>query len=113
MYSADSEIGQRRINKYKNSNCTYVMQIESGEVIDPTYHGNVARFINHSCDPNCKTIKWTILNEVCVGIFAIKDILENEELSFDYQFDFFKTPFTRCYCGTSKCIGFLGVNTNK
>ena len=52
------------------------------------------------------------MNEVCVGIFALKDLQENEELTFDYQFDFFKTPFTRCYCGTKKCKGFLGVATN-
>lgn len=44
-----------------------------------------------------------------MGIFALRDIHENEELSFDYQFDFFKTPFTKCYCGTSKCKGYLGV----
>ena len=85
------------------------MKIENNEVIDPTYSGNVARFINHSCDPNCETRKWTILNEVCVGIFAVKDMAENEELTFDYQFDFFKTPFTRCYCGTANCKGYLGV----
>jgi len=49
------------------------------------------------------------LGEVCVGIFSLKDIKLNEELSFDYQFDFFKTPFTKCYCGTPKCKGYLGV----
>lgn len=88
------------------------MRIDNNEVIDPTVSGNVARFINHSCDPNCQTRKWTVMNEVCVGIFALKDLQENEELTFDYQFDFFKTPFTRCYCGTKKCKGFLGVATN-
>jgi len=46
---------------------------------------------------------------VCVGLFTLKDIKENEELTFDYQFDFFKTPFTKCYCGTPKCKGYLGV----
>ena len=44
-----------------------------------------------------------------VGIFAVKDIQENEEPSFDYQFDFFKTPWTECYCGSSNCKGYLGV----
>ena len=47
-----------------------------------------------------------------MGIFAQKDIQENEELTFDYQFDFFKTAFTKCYCGTAKCKGFLGVARN-
>lgn len=48
-----------------------------------------------------------------MGIFAIKDIQENEELTFDYQFDFFKTPCTRCYCGSKNCKMFLGVATGK
>ncbi len=94
---------------YKNSTCTYLMKTTNNEVIDPTFYGNIARFINHSCDPNCVTQKWNVLGEVCVGIFAVRDIKENEELTFDYQFDFFKTPFTKCYCGTAKCKGYLGV----
>jgi SET domain-containing protein len=85
------------------------MQTTNNEVIDPTFVGNIARLINHSCEPNCETQKWNVLGEVCVGIFALKDIHENEELTFDYQFDFFKTPFTKCYCGVSKCKGYLGV----
>jgi SET domain-containing protein len=112
VFSTDSDIGSKRIKRYKHSKCTYLMRIENNEVIDPTYSGNIARFINHSCDPNCQTRKWTIQNEICVGIFAQKDILENEELTFDYQFDFFKTAFTKCYCGAAKCKGFLGVARN-
>ena len=109
IFSVDSELGQKRVAEYKNSTCTYLMRTTNNEVIDPTYVGNIARFINHSCDPNCETQKWNVLGEVCVGIFALRDIKENEEFSFDYQFDFFKTPFTKCYCGTSKCKGYLGV----
>lgn len=84
VFSTDSDIGSKRIKRYKHSKCTYLMRIENSEVIDPTYSGNIARFINHSCDPNCQTRKWTIQNEICVGIFAQKDIQENEELTFDY-----------------------------
>ncbi len=53
-------------------------------MIDPTYKGNLARFINHSCDPNCITVKWNVLGEVCIGIFANRDIMEDEEFTFDY-----------------------------
>lgn len=109
VFDVDSDIGKERIEKYKKSTCTYMMRTENGEVIDPTTHGNIARFINHSCDPNCVTRKWTVLGETSVGIFARKDIKEDEELSFDYQFDTFKTPYTRCYCGTANCKGFLGL----
>lgn len=55
------------------------------------------------------TQKWNVLGEIAVGIFALKDIKEDEELSFDYQFDVYHTPFTRCLCGTSKCKGYLGL----
>ena len=111
IFSSDSDFGQKRINKYKKSTCTYLMRIDNNEVIDPTSSGNIARFINHSCDPNCQTIKWQVLDEMQVGIFTIKDIQENEELTFNYQFDFFKTLFYRCYCGSRNCRGFLGVAT--
>ena len=50
------------------------MRISSKEVIDPTYKGNMARFINHSCAPNCITEKWHVLGETCVGIFSVRDI---------------------------------------
>ena len=50
-----------------------------------------------------------MLKETSIGIFARKDIEEDEELTFDYQFDAFKTPFTKCYCGVAKCKGYLGL----
>mgnify|MGYP000880086048 FL=1 len=85
------------------------MKIGGNEVIDPTFKGNMARFINHSCKPNCVTQKWHVLGEVCVGIFTLQDIKQDEELTFDYQFDIFKTPLTRCLCGAKECKGYLGV----
>lgn len=109
VFYVDSDLGKKRQEMYKHSTCTYMMRTDNGEVIDPTYYGNIARFINHSCDPNCVTRKWTVAKETMVGIFARKDIREDEELSFDYQFDSFKTPFTKCYCGTTKCKGYLGL----
>lgn len=109
VLSIHSEEGRRRIQEYSKSNCTYMMKLQKDEVIDPTYKGNMARFINHSCEPNCETQKWNVQGEVCVGIFSIKDIQEGEELTFDYKFEAYKTPFTRCLCGAKKCKGYLGL----
>lgn len=53
-----------------------MMRTSGNDVIDPTYKGNLARFMNHSCDPNCETQKWHVLGETCIGLFAIKDIEE-------------------------------------
>ena len=61
-----------------------MMRITKNEVIDPTYKGNLARLINHSCDPNCITEQWNVVGETCIGIFATRNIKEDEELTFDY-----------------------------
>lgn len=109
VFDTETRLGMERLRKYKGSTCTYLMKIHKTFVIDPTYKGSMARFINHSCDPNCETQKWNVLGEICVGIFAVRDIHEGEELSFDYRFDCYRTPLTRCYCGAKNCKGYLGV----
>jgi hypothetical protein len=38
--------------------CRYIMELDTNTVIDARYKGNVSRFINHSCDPNCALFKW-------------------------------------------------------
>ena len=109
VYSIDSDIGRARLEKYKSEPCTYLMSTSHNEVIDPAKKGNLARFINHSCDPNCETQKWNVLGEVCVGIFSKRNIMEDEELTFDYRLDTHKTTLTRCLCGSSNCKQYLGL----
>jgi hypothetical protein len=113
VYSIDSEYGCTRLERYKENPCTYLMSTSHNEVIDPARKGNMARFINHSCDPNCETQKWNVLGEVCVGIFAKRNIDEDEELTFDYRFDTHKTTLTRCLCGSANCRQYLGLIPNK
>jgi hypothetical protein len=109
IYSIDSDYGLKKLKEYKNKTCTYLMEISKKEVIDPTTKGNCARFINHSCEPNCETQKWHVLNEICVGIFTLRDINEGEELTFNYGFNILKTTFQKCLCGTPSCKGYLGI----
>jgi hypothetical protein len=65
----------------------YMLTIDKDCIIDAGPMGNLSRFMNHSCDPNCETQKWTVNGEVRVGLFAKRDIKEGEELVFDYQLD--------------------------
>ena len=109
IFSVTSQLGIGRLYQYASSTCTYLMKLSPKEVIDPTTKGNVARFINHSCNPNCVTQKWNVMGEVFVGIFAKKDIARDQELTFDYKFDVYKTPFLECFCGAIKCKGYLGL----
>lgn len=64
----------------------YFMALSSDCVIDATKKGNISRFINHSCDPNAETQKWTVNGELRIGFFSSKAIMPDEEITFDYQF---------------------------
>jgi hypothetical protein len=66
-----------------------MMVLSGGEVIDATRMGGLARFINHSCEPNCGVEKWEVNGEERCAIFALRDINSGEELTFDYKFQSF------------------------
>ena len=84
----------------------YFMQIGNGEVIDACRMGNVGRFMNHSCLPNCETQKWVVKGDLRVGFFAMRTIKAGEELTFNYNFQTEKP--IRCCCGSSNCNGTIG-----
>ncbi|XP_075499094.1 histone-lysine N-methyltransferase ASHH2-like isoform X1 [Primulina tabacum] len=87
----------------------YFMTLNGSEVIDACAKGNLGRFINHSCDPNCRTEKWMVNGEVCVGLFAVKDIKKGEEVTFDYNYvRVFGAAAKKCVCGSSNCRGYIG-----
>ena len=90
---------------------TFLFGINDGtDVIDPEIGGNEARWINHSCDPNCEAIED---DDSRVFIHALRNIRVGEELSYDYQLQVEK-PITRavkaenaCHCGSSNCRGTM------
>ncbi|KAG0054485.1 histone methyltransferase set2 [Gryganskiella cystojenkinii] len=88
----------------------YFMSLQSDEVIDATKKGCLARFINHSCNPNCHLEKWVVGSKLRIGIFTIKRVAEGEELTFDYQFERYGAEAQKCYCGEPNCTGFIGGN---
>ena len=101
---------QDRLKKTQEASVSsfYFLTLERNLIIDARVKSNHARFINHSCDPNCETQKWTVNGETRIGIFAIKDIKEDTELTFDYQFDCLGNEKKACLCGAQNCSGFLG-----
>jgi SET domain-containing protein len=62
----------------------------------------------HSRVPCCLTLCRTVDGEKCVGVFAIKDIAENEEVTMDYQWSRVGSMRVRCACGSPLCQGFIG-----
>ncbi|ORZ03451.1 hypothetical protein BCR43DRAFT_483390 [Syncephalastrum racemosum] len=86
----------------------YFLEYNKGEVIDAGQKGSDARFINHSCDPNCHIEKWIVNGEPRVGVFASKFIPAKSELFYDYNFSTFGDIHQQCNCGADKCRGFIG-----
>ncbi|XP_034244995.1 histone-lysine N-methyltransferase SETD2 [Thrips palmi] len=86
----------------------YFMALKSDAIIDATTKGNISRFINHSCEPNAETQKWTVNGELRIGFFTTKSIRAGEEITFDYQFQRYGKDAQRCYCETSSCRGWIG-----
>lgn len=88
---------------------TFLFMIDDDIVIDASVDGNEARFINHSCDPNCDAV----IEEGRIWIEAIRDIAPGEELAYDYAYEL-KERHTAaakrrypCNCGAVACRGTL------
>lgn len=71
--------------------------------IDPRRHGNLSRYINHSCAPNCRAER----RRGHIWIVAARDIAAGEELSFDYGFKFRHWASNPCRCGAPECPGYI------
>ena len=88
---------------------TFLFMIDDDIVIDASVDGNEARFINHSCDPNCDAV----IEEGRIWNEAIRDIAPGEELAYDYAYEL-KERHTAaakrrypCNCGAAVCRGTL------
>lgn len=88
---------------------TYLFAIDDEIVVDAAVDGNYARFINHSCDPNCDAV----IDDSRIWIETIRDVEPGEELSYDYAYvlDERHTPAAKkrfpCHCGSVKCRGTI------
>ena len=106
----DTKQFRKRARQYAREEVThfYFMALSKELVVDATGKGNISRFINHSCDPNSETQKWTVNGELRVGFFTKRDVRVGEELSFDYKYERYGNVAQKCYCGSSNCRGWLG-----
>jgi histone-lysine N-methyltransferase SETD2 len=86
----------------------YFMALNKNEYIDATMMGSIARFMNHSCNPNCLLQKWTVGNKTRMGMFTKRRIPKGQELTFDYRMERYGNKAQPCYCGESMCTGFIG-----
>jgi [histone H3]-lysine4 N-trimethyltransferase ASH1L len=85
------------------------MLFDQNMIIDAT-RGSIARFVNHSCEPNCRMEKWTVGGKPRMALFAgERGIMTGDELTYDYNFDpFSQKNVQECRCGAKNCRGVLG-----
>jgi hypothetical protein len=85
------------------ANNEYIFTIDDEYDLDGHVPGNPARFINHSCAPNCEA-EW---DENRIWIVALRDIAAGEELSFNYGYDLEDYREHPCRCGVPECVGYI------
>ncbi|XP_029920057.1 histone-lysine N-methyltransferase 2B isoform X2 [Myripristis murdjan] len=86
----------------------YMFRIDDFDVVDATMHGNAARFINHSCEPNCYSRVINVDGHKHIVIFALRKIYRGEELTYDYKFPIEdESNKLHCNCGARRCRRFL------
>ena len=82
-------------------------------IIDPSVFGNIGRYINHSCDPNCQILPVRCGSPIPkLAIFACRDISPYEEVTFHYGSSddrslLSETDLTRCLCKAKSCSGYM------
>lgn len=103
------EAQRRHPHDPQDPNHTFYFHIDDEHVIDALHHGNDARWINHSCEPNCRADE----EDGRIFITARRRIKAGEELNYDYGLviDEPLTPELKadypCWCGSKKCRGTL------
>ncbi|KAL0267027.1 UNVERIFIED_CONTAM: hypothetical protein PYX00_009406 [Menopon gallinae] len=90
----------------KGIGSSYLFRIDLETIIDATKCGNFARFINHSCNPNCYAKIITIEGQKKIVIYSKKDIKVDEEITYDYKFPIEEEKIP-CLCGAAQCKGYL------
>ncbi|MBX3213462.1 MAG: SET domain-containing protein-lysine N-methyltransferase [Labilithrix sp.] len=103
------EADRRHAHKAEDDNHTFLFTVDSKTVIDGGAGGNAARFINHSCEPNCEVI----IDDGRLFIEALRAIRPGEEIVYDYRItrDSGDPPDVErifaCRCGAPKCRGTM------
>lgn len=116
----DKNEADRRIKRIAGLNSReaqyYIMELNGNRAIDAMYYGNEMRFVNHSCQPNCRSqIVASDFGNKHLALVALRDIEKDEELTFDYNMYSKNSivPKSTCRCGSANCTGFLSATVKK
>lgn len=106
---SSAESDRRYQDKDTEAGHTFMFYVDEDTVIDCGVDGNVARFVNHSCDPNCEAVD----DDGRIFLEALRDIQVGEELVYDYRLtwesgdDPEDLKVYLCRCGSQSCRGTM------
>ncbi|XP_068205977.1 histone-lysine N-methyltransferase 2C-like isoform X15 [Palaemon carinicauda] len=99
-----SELAEVREKRYEAQNRgIYMFRLDDQRVVDATVTGGLARYINHSCGPNCYTETIEVERDLKILIISNRKIIRGEELAYDYKFDEEEDHKIPCLCGAENC----------
>lgn len=99
------------LRRYQRQRRLYILGLGDGVYLDARQRGGVARYINHSCEPNCVVQRWKVKGVLRAAVVASRDLPTGTELTFDYQWERHQgRAITKCHCGTPSCRGTLEVD---
>ena len=100
-------VGERISKAESASRCAqdnrFIFHLDDDFDLDGSVSWNPARWINHSCAPNCEAQ----LIDGRIWIVAVRPIQPGEEISFNYSYDLEEYRDHPCRCGTRDCVGFI------
>lgn len=106
-----AEADRRYEDKASDDAHTFLFTVDAKTVVDAGAGGNAARFINHSCAPNCEAV----VTGGRIWIKSVRDIEPGEELHYDYRIGREQDDppdadrIFRCCCGSGRCRGTMLV----
>jgi uncharacterized protein len=101
-YVGDPITKQESVARCQRSN-EYIFAIDDQHDLDGNVDWNPARFLNHSCEPNCEAQ----LIERRIWLVAVRDVRAGEELTFNYSYDLSDYREHPCRCGAKACVGYI------
>lgn len=100
-------IGEKITKKESLSRCErnneYIFALDDEYDVDGNVAWNPARFLNHSCQPNCEAL----LEQGRIWMVSLRQIRAGEELTFDYGYDLEDYRQYPCSCGAPGCVGYI------
>ena len=108
-----ASLNESMLRKYTRDNVfgatdgSYIFRVDEDYQVDATMYGNIARFMNHSCNPNAYSRIVEVgkdIKDKHIVVFALRDLKVGEELQYDYQFALGGDKI-ECHCGAPNCWG--------